>query len=322
VGMLNVCALIEEVLLQLYPRSIVIIMQEYLGFSSIGYCVKSPQISQLPLDFYPHTIVSNERFLYFHDLSANFLAYNLEGQKVASLSLSITAVDIYQNCLYTAGDGRISVFDLQFQLLSSILLSDQPLWYLKVDQNLIYGTARGWIHQVFVYGREGILKHKIGSDSLSSERGEFNDPCGVTVDHNTLYICDRENHRIQALDKKNYSFRNEWGSKGTDNGKFFLPEIIYYREDILYVGDYYSVQLFKCDGTFLQRIGDQKKGSEVGQFHLVRGICVVKDRLYISDYVNKRIQIFQRMTRCEMEADNIERAKLKNAKQNNNCILQ
>jgi len=111
---------------------------------------------------------------------------------------------------------------------------------------------------------------------------------------NILYICDKGNHRIQALLKSDYSFVRQWGRKGTNNGEFTQPYSIAYFEDIIYVGDNYSIQLFICDGKFVQRIGSRELGVAEGQFNLVSGLSVVKDRLYAADYNNSRIQVFKR----------------------------
>ena len=39
----------------------------------------------------------------------------------------------------------------------------------------------------------------IGQRCIGKE-GEFDDPCGVTITSNQVYVCDRNNHRIQMFD--------------------------------------------------------------------------------------------------------------------------
>jgi len=148
---------------------------------------------------------------------------------------------------------------------------------------------------VYVYVREGKLQHTIGATTSSSKQGEFDRPRGLTVNNNSLYICDQKNHRIQSLNKNDFSFCTQWGSKGTDNGQFLFPSSICNWENILYVGDEVGVQLFTSEGTFLSRLGGKKIGCKEGQFYYARGICCVRDRLYVSDLLNSRIQVFQRM---------------------------
>jgi len=89
---------------------------------------------------------------------------------------------------------------------------------------------------------------------------------------------------------------NQWGTKGTDLGKFCSPGSIYYSllEEMFYIGDAYSIQLFTKDGICLQRIGDKQKGNGMNQFNMVYAICLIRDQLYITDNENNRIQIFRR----------------------------
>jgi len=106
-------------------------------------------------------------------------------------------------------------------------------------------------------------------------------------------FCDYGNDRIQALSKNNYVYIRHWGKKGLGDGQFSCPYSIFYDEKILYVGDNKSVQLFTCEGKFLQKIGS-KQSKEMGQFKCAWGICVIEEQLYVSDYSNGRIQVFRR----------------------------
>jgi len=165
--------------------------------------------------------------------------------------------------------------------------------HLKVSDDLIYVTLNDH-HQIFVYSSNGKVNNTIGSTTSSSKIGEFNYPRGITIVKKILYICDGYNHRVQALLKNDYSFVRQWGRKGTNNGEFKYPDAITYSEDIIYIGDECSIQLFTCEGNFVERIGGRDSGSEEGQFSCIWVIIVLKDRLYASDSSNKRIQIFKR----------------------------
>jgi len=103
---------------------------------------------------------------------------------------------------------------------------------------------------------------------------------------------------------------------------FFLPCSICNWENILYVGDSVSVQLFTSEGTFLSRLGDKNVGKKEGQFEGAWGLCCVRDRLYVSDWGNSRIQVFQRMTNFEIEKQKLEMEKTIPQKDlNNGCII-
>jgi len=269
--------------------------------SKVKYDLKPLQVWKLPTDSLPMGIISDGQLLYLCDNSSKFSClrvYNLEGQIVERKSPLLffpSDIDLYQNCLYIIDKNNVSIFNLQFQLLSSFPIPSTQIFawnHLKVDDNFIYVTIYSQ-HQVFIYTRDGKIKNTIGSTSESSKVGEFNKPFGLTLDKNTLYICDYLNHRIQTFSKDDYSFCKQWGSRGRDNGQFIFPYSISYWEGILYVGDDCSVQLFTFEGTFLQRIGGKKEGKDAGQFDRAWGICVVGDRLYVSDYVNERVQVFK-----------------------------
>jgi len=244
----------------------------------------------------PQGLTSDQQLLYICDYSQQSLrVLNFKGQIIKNNFPRLSHpsdIDFYENCFYVMEGKKVSIFDLQFQLLSSFPLPDigYTSWHrLKVDQSVIYITIRSH-HQIYVYTREGKLQQTIGPNSASSKQGEFNEPCGLTVDSKTLYICDSQNHRVQALNKTNYSFYKQWGKEGRDNGRFESPYSIYYCENTLYVGDSYSVQLFNCEGIFLQRILGKAE-------HLV----VVTDRLYVRDW--NQIQVYKRMTSYEIEEE-------------------
>jgi len=150
------------------------------------------------------------------------------------------------------------------------------------------------LNQVFIYTMDGKVKDTIGTTEASLRLGEFHDPRGLTLDRNFLYICDSYNHRIQKITKKNYFPSHSWGGRGKGSMKFNKPAEIHYYEDILYVGDVYCLQLFTCEGIFLQKLGSQHPaGVGKGEFRCVWGICVIQNLLYVSDRLNNRIQVFK-----------------------------
>ena len=54
---------------------------------------------------------------------------------------------------------------------------------------------------------------------------QFNRPSSVKHDKvfDRLIIVDKDNHRIQVLDRKTHTFLFSFGSKGTMHGKFNYP---------------------------------------------------------------------------------------------------
>jgi len=229
--------------------------------------------------------------------------YSLEGQLIENKPLHLTEpcdIDIFDNSIYIIDLKNINIFTLQFQSVFKFLLpiaSKYPFNYLKVDMSNIYLTIDEK-HQIWVYGHDGKLKQTLGPEKKGDKEGEFNDPRGITCDSTTLYVCDTNNYRIQCISKDKYNVQRSWGTYGIENEQFEFPSSILFYENILYVGDKYCVQLFTCDGIFLQRIGGDEVGKEEGLFNWIKGICVVEDKLYVSDCFNDRVQVFKRSSWC------------------------
>jgi len=263
---------------------------------------KPSQIFDLPAGARPRGLISDQQFIYLCDYVHDHIRiYDLTCQVIERNSPYFrypSGLEIYQKSLYIIDEEKISIFDLQFQLVSSFHIPYTKFgWnHLKLDQNFIYVTISSY-NQVFVYTKEGKLKQAIGTADASLKQGEFNDPRGLTVDHNNLYVCDGKNHRIQALFKdNNYSFSRTWGNEGFGNGSFSYPTSICYWDTHLFIGDFYRVQLYTYEGIYLQAIGG-------GQIGVAGGICVMGERLFVSDTINSRIQIFERITSYETEKE-------------------
>jgi len=121
----------------------------------------------------------------------------------------------------------------------------------------------------------------------SEKNGEFNQPAGITVNTNSLYICDSTNNRIQVIDKENGKFIHLW-----DHGEISIydPRSILLNEELLYVGDNGGIQVFTKWGQFIQLFG--RHGSGPGEFTVVTSVCIVNDKLFCIDHANHRIQVW------------------------------
>jgi len=214
-------------------------------------------------------------------------------------------IDEKNSILYVADRDHITLLDLKLEFISSWKFSKEPphTWSifrgLKVDREILYLTIYG-LHQIFLYTcQDGKILNEFGEVLSGWHAKQFNTPMGLTTDNKFVYICDCYNQRVQILSKQNGDFVSNWGGDkaSTKEGQFDNPYSIYNHEaeNVIYVGDNYSVQLFKKDGVCIQRLGDTRHGNEMNQFQWVYGLCAGGDnRLYCSDLSNKRIQIFKR----------------------------
>jgi len=211
--------------------------------------------------------------------------YNLKSNEIKISSqtfLQPNDIEFYENKIYIIDIKNVSICNLEFQLLSTfgIPRSHNSLNCLKVANHFIYVTVYGF-PQVYVYTHDGKIAATIGN---------LENPKGITFNQNYLYICNFDSHKINicAL-KDNYSFICHWGTEG----EFSRPYSIYYWENIFFVGDDYSIQIFDENRKFLQKIGSKQRSKENGEFRLVRGICIINNLLYVSDLSNRRIQVFK-----------------------------
>jgi len=92
---------------------------------------------------------------------------------------------------------------------------------------------------------------------------------------------------------RNYSFLTQWGTFGSENGQFKIPDgIAIDSKDNVYVDSVHGyVQKFDPNGTFITKWGFYGSGN--GQFHTPIGIAMdSKGNVYVADYGNHRIQKF------------------------------
>jgi len=232
-----------------------------------------------------------------------FLQYTLDGNLVETWTTSSTpnlenkkltirpnGIDIYQNHIYIVDKSQLRIINLKKELISHWPLLASGLG-VKVDLDYVYITKTGH-HQIFVYSKMGNLIKNYGKELSGHDDGEFSQPGGLALDNHFLYICDLNNHRIQALKKGDGTYSHQWGSKGTMDGLFDHPYSIYLSDGLVYIGDVRRIQLFTTYGIFIQKLGDIHEDYINGKFYCIHGLVVVKDQLYVSDSGNQRIQVF------------------------------
>ena len=141
--------------------------------------------------------------------------------------------------------------DGKFQCISGI----------AVDKDGFVYASDFKLHRIQKFTLEGEFVSKFGTKGIGN--GEFNEPFGLTFSRcNLLFICDRQNHRIQVFqvfqDEHKYfykfgQFSNE-GVPGTFNQPVDLT--LNNKEDKLFVTDWSNdrVQVFEPNGQYLTKI--------------------------------------------------------------------
>lgn len=95
--------------------------------------------------------------------------------------------------------------------------------------------------------------------------------------------------------QENYSFINEWGSKGIGNGEFLRPHDLEFSNGYKYLyavdRDGNRIQVFNKNGIFLFKFGEKGQGD--GQFLIPYGLDVdARGHIWVADRGNHRIQQF------------------------------
>ena len=142
------------------------------------------------------------------------------------------------------------------------------------------------------FSKEGKLMKVVGREGTQPE--EFKDPSMIKIINDELYVCDRENYRVQILNTR-LEYINSFGCYGDGDGQFNEPnDIAQDRAENLYVTDSNNsrVQVFDCKGQFLFAFSEKGAASE--QLNRPRGVCVSYDQLlYVCDRWNNCVSVFK-----------------------------
>jgi len=124
--------------------------------------------------------------------------------------------------------------------------------------------------------------------------GEFNEPTGIAVSSNEVFVSDARNARIQVFDY-NGNFKRAFGHQGNDSEKLGRPMNLTVKNSELYVTDYFKdrIQVYSLEGQYLRSLG--KSGHGPGEFDAPVGIDVaVNGDVYVIDFYNQRLQQLHR----------------------------
>ena len=144
------------------------------------------------------------------------------------------------------------------------------------DMDSIYVSSS---HKLQKFTSNGELIKCIGQ---KGGKGEFNDPCGVTLHDNQVYVCDTNNHRIQVFDL-NLNFVRSIGSHGKGRGEFNEPyDVKLDTAGNIYVADLKNsrVQVLDNSGHFIRTLGDERerKLGYPSSLHIADKYVYISDR--------------------------------------------
>ena len=193
------------------------------------------------------------------------------------------------------GGHLVSVFDVKRQRVRTFgSKGDKPEQMISPsgiavdDADNIYVSSE---HKLQKFTSSGELIKCIGRTQRSSKEGEFNDPCSVTIHSSQVYVCERDNHRVQVFDL-DLNFIGSIGSHGWGRGEFDHPEDVAF--DIagnMYVVEFSTdrVQVMDSSGQFIRMFGQEGEGKLRGP----TALHIADKYAYVSDRSNHRIAVYE-----------------------------
>ena len=168
---------------------------------------------------------------------------------------------------------------------------DSPTGLALDTEGNIY-VANVSSHSVSKYNREGTCVKVVGREG--NQKGEFNHPSGITVIGENVFVCDRNNSRIQVFDRQ-LRFIRSFGSHGSDNGQLHWPyDLVQDKTGHIYVTDCdnHRIQIFDCQGRFIHTFASCGPGKSTVKRPV--GVCVgADDLLYVTEYAHHCVSVFQ-----------------------------
>ena len=144
-------------------------------------------------------------------------------------------------------------------------------------------------HKLQKFTSNGELIKCIGKKG--GKEGEFNDPRGVTLHDNQVYVCDSNNHRIQVFDL-NLNFVRPIGSRDKGRGEFNAPhDVKLDTAGNIYIAEYYNsrVQVLDNSGHFIRTLGDERER----KLSRPSGLHIADKYVYISDWGGNCVVVYE-----------------------------
>ena len=192
---------------------------------------------------------------------------------------------------------KVSVFDIRGQRVGSfgscgdrpeqmkypagIAIDDMDNIYVGNQYKLQKFTSRGEL--IKCVGRKGWKK--------GGKKGVFDAIQGLTVHREKVYVCDRNNNRIQVFDL-DLNFIRFIGSHGTGRGEFDQPyDVKFDSAGNMYVAELGNniVQVMDSSGQFIREFGQEGEGKLGGP----SALHFADKYVYVSDNNHCRIVVYE-----------------------------
>ena len=172
---------------------------------------------------------------------------------------------------------RVTIFDVRGQRIRTFC-PEQMVYPKGITIDGMDNIYVGSEHKLQKFTSSGELIKCVGQNG--SKEGEFNEPRGVTLHNNQVYVCDRYNHRIQVFDLD----LNFIQSTGNERGEFEEPYDVKFDTDgYMYVAEHGKrrVQVLDRSGHFIRMFCEEGKGKP--RLCQPAALHIVDKHVYVSD---------------------------------------
>ena len=188
---------------------------------------------------------------------------------------------------------QISIFDARGQKIRTFGSCGDSPEQTKCPAGIAIDNAdniyvSSW-HKLQKFTSSGELIKCVGQRGC--KEGEFNEPRGVTLYDNQVYVCDNYNHRIQVFDL-DLNFIRSIGSRGKGRGELNAPlDVKFDSAGNMYVVDYNNkwVQVMDINGRFIRTFGQEGKGKLRGP----SALHIIDNFVYVSDIIGHCIVVYE-----------------------------
>ncbi|MCK5397632.1 MAG: DUF835 domain-containing protein [Thermoplasmata archaeon] len=213
-------------------------------------------------------------------------------------------------CVVDSGNHRVQIFDLEGSYITTLGTPGQAGYNdtefdspknIAVDgDGKVYVTDCGNQRiQIFDNLDDNIADDTIGTTGTAGTgNNEFNNPYGIAILNNRIYVSDSANHRVQILDMNGnwVDTIGQTGRIGSTNDLLFYP----YGVDAdssgnVYVADHknHRIQIFDNTGAYSNTIGVTSEfGRGNAYLNNPHNVAISSDRILVADYENNRVQIY------------------------------
>ena len=188
---------------------------------------------------------------------------------------------------------RVSIFDIRGQKIRTFGSHgdspDQmvgPAGIAIDDTDNIYVSG---LHKLQKFTSSGELIKCVGQKGR--KEGEFDDPRGVTLYDNQVYVCDCNNHCIPVFDL-DLNFVRSIGSHGNGRCEFNTPlDADFDTAGNMYIAekDNERVQVMDSSGHFIRSFGQEGEG----KLREPSGLHIADKYVYVSDYDGHCIVVYE-----------------------------